>query len=497
VQLGDDISITADPATNSLIIHSSKTDYEKVKALIDQLDIKRRQVLVEAMLLEVLVSDNQVLGTDFLTSTGGADGGVLAQSNLGGSSGLAGLLSDPSQLAGFSIAAASAGSLHIGDKITIPTQAVLLSAIQTNENANVLSAPTLLTTDNEEAEIVVGQNVPFLASRSSDTTNLNNTFNTIDRQDVGITLRITPQISSTDFVTLHIFTDVSNIVDSANTDLGPTTNVRSSETTVITKNGQMIVIGGLIADSVNDSENGVPFLKDIPVLGQIFRRTNSTRRRNNLLTFITPRIIQDQYDARETTVAHRDKLEDEFNERDIEPSRSEILHNVDIDRVTEAKKYDGPSPGTIRPATKQPAAKQTADAPLELSVKPKLPEAAAKKTEKIKEDKEETAKIADHNDYYFVMNSSQGSAKPGDTPFKVSDSGTFGVIIPAESSDQAKQFFEVGRMYQYGSGLTFQVTERHVSIAGKAPVPAAATVSWYTLSPFEILSLGDGPWRRK
>lgn len=346
--LGENISITADPATNSLIISAGKTDYEKIRELLRQLDIKRRQVLVEAMLLEVGVDDAQQLSTEFSTSGGGNDGGILAKSDFGN---LSALLSDPTKLSNFSVAAASSGTLTLPNNIKIPTQTVLLNAAATNNNANVLSAPNILTTDNEEAEIVVGQTVPFVASRATSDTNLNNTFNQIDREDVGITLRITPQISSGDFVTLNIFTEVSNVIAATlASELGPTTTKRQSQTTVIAKDGQMIVTGGLMSDDVSESESGVPFLKDVPVFGSLFRSTSEARRRTNLLIFITPRVVKDQFDARDNTLVKREHLEDVIAREAVHPDREEILHNSDIDHVAEGGLYEGPKPGTIRAA---------------------------------------------------------------------------------------------------------------------------------------------------
>ncbi|RIL11714.1 MAG: type II secretion system protein GspD [Proteobacteria bacterium] len=229
--IGENISITADQATNSLIIQASKSDYEKVLELLKQIDIKRRQVLVEAVLLEVTLNQNNTMSAAFITSGGGDDGGVISSFN---GNQIIGLLNDPASVQDFAIAAASSGSLTIGDALTIPSQSMLLNAVRSNDNVNVLSAPTLLTTDNEEAQIVVGQNVPFLASTATDSDNLNNTFNQIDRQDVGITLRLTPQISSGEAITLKIFTEVSAL-QSVDPELGPTTSVRTSETAVITR----------------------------------------------------------------------------------------------------------------------------------------------------------------------------------------------------------------------------------------------------------------------
>lgn len=347
VNFEGEVSIAADGKTNSLIINSSRGDYLRIKQVIDELDVRRRQVLVEATILEVSLTEDQGLGVEFQATGANENGGVIAQTNYGG---LTNLLTNPSKLNDLTIAAASTGTLTLPGGITIPSQALLISAVSSNSNVNVLSAPNVLTTDNEEAEIVVGENVPFVTSTSTSDTNLNNTFNQIERQDVGITLRITPQIGVGSYVALKIFVEISNVVPSTRNDSnGPTTNVRTTETSVEVMNGQMIVTGGLISDSMTESTRGVPFWQEIPVLGNLFRRDDDNRRRTNLLIFITPKIVGDQYDAREATIEHRDDLEKVIHEQQADPDRHEVLHSDGIDRVSENFDGDLPIPSTITP----------------------------------------------------------------------------------------------------------------------------------------------------
>ena len=521
VQLNDSTSVTADPATNTLIIQSNRTDYEKIRSLIDSLDIKRRQVLVEAMLLEVSVDNTQTGGFDFLTSTGGKDGGILAQNQLGGAEGLKGLLSDPTKLSGFSVAAASAGSLKLPGGIQIPTQAVMLTAARSNQNVNVLSAPTLLATDNEPAEIVVGQNIPFLASTSTNATNLNNTFNQIDRQDVGITLRLTPQISSEDFVTLNIFTNVSDIVPTATTDLGPTTTVRSSQTTVITKDGQMIVIGGLMADQNNDSDAGVPFLKDIPILGTAFRRSTERRVRTNLLTFITPHVVKDQFDAREQTIDQRDKVEGVIEEVGSAPDRNEILHSPDLDNVSEVERGEVVPPGTIRgPASineldenknvqhseRKAGPHETNPSipehePREVKVSPRIPMNSGVVNRKASSSSgrfpgQETEVERHEGASYVLMKLISGSPS-AESPIRVRD-GFVAVELPAGASEASRAFFSPGKRVVFddpAGPITLEVRERHPTRESAALGRNLRSNDWRVLSPLEILRLGQGPWR--
>lgn len=512
--IGEDMSISADPSTNSLIIYASKADYLKLKALLKDLDIKRRQVLVEAMLLEVAIDDSVFTSTEFLSSAGGQDGGILAQSSFNNN--LAALIEDPRSLSNFSVAAASAGTLTLPGNITIPTQTILLNAAQNNSNVNVLSAPNILATDNEEAEIVVGQNVPFLASTSTSGDNLNNTFNQIDRQDVGITLRITPQISSGDFVRLDMFTEVSNVVAATLTsDLGPTTTIRTSETTVSTKNGQMVVIGGLMGDDMSESDSGVPYLKDIPVLGHLFKSSTVARRRTNLLIFITPRIIEDQFDARDTTRLHRERTKDVMKRNEVYPRREEVLDSMDIDRVTEPIAYEGEEPGTIKApgahvASPGVSINANSDKPIELKVAPKLP-TPAMVTDNI--DKEKDAdKRARFNpesqnakqskaSRYVVLKTGNKALEGLSLPFKLSkEKGFLGIKLPAGSSATAAQFFAVGQGYSYQSAdklLRCRAVGVFTNSTEANELFPEIKNSWYTLSPFEVMNLGEGPWIKR
>lgn len=486
--LGEDISITADPATNSLIIFAGKTDYEKIVELLKQLDIKRRQVLVEATLLEVLMTDQTDFGTSFLTSGGGKDGGVIAQKDFGD---FASLLNSPQSLSGFSAAVASAGSLKIGDSLTLPSQAMLVKAAQSSQNANVLSAPQILTTDNEQAEIVVGQNVPFVTSTSRDSGNLDNTFNQIERQDVGITLRLTPQISSESFVTLNIFTEVSSVViGTIDSDKGPTTNVRTSETTVISKDGQMIAIGGLISDDVNESTDGVPFFKDIPVVGHLFKGSTERFEKRNLLIFITPRIVRDQFDARDSTKERTTQMSEELLRTGAVPDRSDVLTSSKLDSVTESEDYSGPLPSTIIPPEKEskinpgklPASSSnfSADSPgvIQLKIKPKL-EVPAKKGR-------------------FMLLTPLGDTTKASLPFIVdSERQIAAIMIPEDSSSTVMKFFEPGSEVSYQAGsseIKFSVTSAIES--EKEAHQAVSPSAWYQLSPHELLNIGKGPWRK-
>jgi general secretion pathway protein D len=531
-QLGDNISITADPATNSLIIAASKPDYEKIRTLLAQIDIKRRQALVEATLLEVTMDNSIRTNTSFLTSTGGADGGVLAKSDFSADNGLARLFSEPSKLQGLTIAAASAGSLQLPGGLTIPTQSILVSAAQQNNNINVLSAPTILATDNEEAQIVVGNNVPFLASTGTNATNLNNTFNQVDRQDVGITLRITPQISSRDYVTLKVYTEVSSLVLSTlNSALGPTTNKRQSETTIIAKDGQMIVTGGLLSDEVSETDEGVPYLKDIPVLGHAFKNNSQARTQKNLLIFLTPRIIKDQFDARDTTIESRDKMEDVIAAYNVQPKRRATLRSDRIDRVAESNPYEGPKPGTILPPQRTFKGNNEAKLPTrgndsvvldgsadgivdldsaspapskgKIETNPTLDldslPAPAESRASLKSPALESGASLKQG-AFVILEYSGKTAIPTGLPFAGARPGTsLGVIVPNDSSSQALSFFQAHDTYRYlasGKKLDFRVKRVFDSPSDAETSYPEVSGAWRTLSRQETQSMGQGPWIR-
>ena len=289
------VRITADPATNTLVVSATPEDWTTLRGVIEKLDVRRRQVFVEAIILEATIDKLRSLGVEF---QGGAelDGHRgLAQANLSLPAG--GALADPTSIPGLILAAASNKMVKLPDGREVPAHTVLLTALETDSDLNVLSSPNMVTTDNEEAEIVVGRNVPFVASRATSATNLANLFTTVERHDVGITLRMTPQITADDFVRLALFEEVSDIDPTATasvgdpTLVGPTTTIRSASTAVAARDGQTVVIGGLLADTIRARAQSVPFFGRIPVLGHLFRSDDDRRTKTNLLVFLTPHII--------------------------------------------------------------------------------------------------------------------------------------------------------------------------------------------------------------
>jgi general secretion pathway protein D len=247
------------------------------------------------------------------------------------------------------LAAASNKTIELPDGTKVPAQVALLRAAQTSDDINVLSSPTLLTTDNQEAEILVGQNVPFLASRATDTSNLNNLFATVERQDVGISLRLTPQISEGNSVRLDIYEEVSAIVPTTVGDpnlVGPTTSIRSASTTVVVKDAQTVVIGGLISDNTTRQRESVPYLGDLPVLGNFFRTDDDRSNKINLLIFLTPHIVHDDTEIAQRSLNERDRFRDFLQEHKVPRQWQKQL-----DRPSLAPPADKESGGVLLPAT--------------------------------------------------------------------------------------------------------------------------------------------------
>jgi len=326
------VTISSDKSTNSLIIVASPGDYETVKEVILKLDIRRRQVYVEAAIIEMSLQKQRELGLEFLyapsqiQSGGGGPTTPLGGTNFGNIGGL--VASGPAGLAGLTglNVAAIKGTFHYGSTDYLNIGA-LLHALQTNGDVNVLSTPNILTTDNQKAEIMVGQNVPFTVGQTQNaTTGTQGIFNTIERKDVGIKLSITPQISSDDNVRLEINQEISDVVAaSAQNAAGLITNKRSATTTVVVKDRETMVIGGLIRDNVTSNESKVPFLGDIPILGWLFKYKTSKVEKTNLMIFITPYIIKNEQDAEEITRRKSEIMEDFRKEYRIEKKGAEPL----------------------------------------------------------------------------------------------------------------------------------------------------------------------------
>ncbi len=317
-ELEGGVRITADKATNSLIIIASVNDYLTLVDVIKKLDIRRRQVYVEALIMEVTLNKGRDLGVEFRGAAQSHEGAIISGTNFdfkGNVNELFTALAAGNPLA-FSgtglIAGGILGRVKLPDGTEVPAISAILRAAETKDNINVLSSPHLLTLDNKEAEIIVGQNVPFITSQTRDNTNLANTINTIERKDVGITLRLTPHIHESEYVNLEIYQESSAILGTqllnAN-QVGPTTTKRSAKTSVLVKNGETVVLGGMMQDSLTTNESQVPLLGDIPLLGYLFKFKSVSRQKTNLLIFLTPHVIKEPADMSKLSEQQQKKMD--------------------------------------------------------------------------------------------------------------------------------------------------------------------------------------------
>lgn len=289
--------IQADEETNALIITADPNTIKNLKAVIRQLDIRRAQVLVEAIIAEITTSNNKELGVGIAVDGTNRDSGSLPAgvSNFAGVGEL--LLSVASGTAPTALPAGL--SFGLGNETSSGVRyGALLRALQTDTNTNILSTPNIVTLDNEEAELIVGQNLPFVTGSFTGTgsTNPQNPFQTIERQDVGLTLKVTPQINEGDTVKLVLEQEVSSVIPGT-VEQGIATRKRSIKTTVLVDDGGILILGGLIAEEVSDTESKVPLLGDIPLIGFLFRTQNTTKTKANLMVFLRPSILRDSKDA--------------------------------------------------------------------------------------------------------------------------------------------------------------------------------------------------------
>jgi general secretion pathway protein D len=302
------VKIVADKATNALVITAKPEEYQVLEPIIQQLDIPRKQVYVEALIMEVRATLQISVGVDW-TAAGetdlplGADDGVaFGGSRTSGASVFdeAGNLALPVGLS----AGVVSFPVTIGG-ITFTNLATLITAAQTDNNFNIISTPQLMTLDNEEASVVVAENIPFSTRVDEGTAVTDRAIQSFEYRDVGVTLKITPQINESRFVKLKIFEEISRVVKETTqvsptqVVLAPTTTKRTAETNVQVKDGQTVVIAGLVGENVDVSTTKVPCLGDIPIVGWLFRSESRDTTKTNLLIFLTPYIVANPQEADE------------------------------------------------------------------------------------------------------------------------------------------------------------------------------------------------------
>ncbi|MGM9426890.1 type II secretion system secretin GspD [Hydrogenophaga sp. MI9] len=350
--------IQADPATNALIITATEPQYRQLRAVIDQLDARRAQVYVESLIAEVNadkaaefgiqwqgplgnLGDNTVglLGTNF-----GTGGNNILTNLLPIAQGDTASITAPGTGLNLGVAARRNGVYLLG---------FLARFLQTNGDGNILSTPNLLTLDNEEAKIVIGQNVPFVTGQYTNSNNNSsssgtvNPFQTIERKDVGLTLRVKPQISENGTIKMTIFQEVSSVqASSVNSTTGLITNKRTIESTVLVDDGGIVVLGGLLQDEYSGNQDKVPGLGDIPLFGNLFKSETRGRKKTNLMVFLRPVVLRD---ARATNNFSLDRYELMRSvQKDAQPVSSELV------RVNEAPVMPPQRAPETAPATPAP-----------------------------------------------------------------------------------------------------------------------------------------------
>jgi general secretion pathway protein D len=324
--------IQADPATNSLIITAPEPLYRQVRSMIDQLDSRRAQVYIESMIVEVSGDNAAEVGFQWqgLLGQSGDKTGLYAGTNLPTST-APGILALSQTLAGTGTTLPGSG-LNIGllqNYGGVYALAAVARLLQTQSNTNIVSTPNLITLDNEEAKIVVGENVPFITGQYTNSgTSTSSPFQTIERKDVGITLRIRPQIGEGGTVRMVIYQEQSSVNSTATvgtSNAGPSTTKRSIESQVVVEDGQVIVLGGLVQDGFEETKSKVPLLGDIPVLGALFRSESRQKKRTNLMVFLRPVVMRDADSVGKLSADRYDQIRGV--QQGAQPSKSWVMPN--------------------------------------------------------------------------------------------------------------------------------------------------------------------------
>ncbi|MDT9002176.1 type II secretion system secretin GspD [Paucibacter sp. APW11] len=355
--------VQADPSTNSLIITAPEPLYRQIRAVIDQLDGRRAQIYVESMIVKVDASKSAQFGVQWQNLFGSKGDSTITGAGTNFGSGSANIITDTIAIAQGKAAAGAQlasnpapGGLNIGlikkfgDFYTL---GAIANFLETEAGGNVLSTPNLVALDNEEAKIVVGSNVPFVTGTYTNTggTGSNaNPFQTIDRKDVGLTLRIRSQIGEGGTVRMTVFHENSSVTSTSATS-GPTTDKSSIETTVSVDDGQIMVLGGLLKDDFSDDESRVPLLGDIPVVGNLFKSAKRERKKTNLLVFLRPVVLRTQSAADALTLDRYESIR--AKQEQVQSTPKAVLPNTGAPLLP---------PLPIKPATDKPVDKAAGDA---------------------------------------------------------------------------------------------------------------------------------------
>ena len=351
--------VQADPATNSLIITAPEPMYRQLRAMIEQLDSRRAQVFIESMIVEVSGDDSADFGFQW-QSIGNSNnkyiGGVGTNFGSGGTN----ILTNQ----GSTTAVGALKGIGEGFNIGLVRNfggtfglSAVARALQSRADTNIVSTPNLITLDNEEAKIVVGSNVPFITGQYTNTGgNSNNSpFQTIERKDVGITLRIRPQIGENGTVRMTLFQESSSLAAGTapgTSSAGPTTNKKSIESTVVVDDGQIIVLGGLIEDSITVDKSKVPILGDIPYFGALFRSETRTKKRTNQMVFLRPVVMRDASSSNKLSVDRYDLIRSE--QKDVQLPTSPMMPIGGVPVIPPLKPTEDPTQPLTPPANRPP-----------------------------------------------------------------------------------------------------------------------------------------------
>jgi general secretion pathway protein D len=362
--------IQADPTTNSLIITAPEPQYRQLRTVIDKLDGRRAQVLVESLIVEVSTNKLAEFGIQWQSVIGRSGDGVVGAIGTNSSTSGANIIGlTAGILQGGTAAAAAAAGLGGGLNLALAPRVngqyylgALANFLQNSGDANVLSTPNLMTLDNEEAKIVIGNNVPFPTGSYANTggnTGAVNPFTTVERKDVGLMLRVRPQINENGTVKMAIYQEVSKIDSATLKDPnGPTTSKRSIESNVLVDDGSIIVLGGLLEDSYSQAEDKVPLMGDIPVVGNLFRSENRSRKKTNLMVFLRPVVVRDAAASDALMLDRYDAIR--ALQQATQPAPSTVLQSVSGAPVlpalrTEAAPSGQPLTGTMTGPLSAPA----------------------------------------------------------------------------------------------------------------------------------------------
>ncbi len=320
--------IQADPATNSLVITAPEPQYRQLRAVIDQLDARRAQVFVESLIAEVNADKAAEFGIQWQGALGkNGDGSIgLLGTNFG--SGGNNIIALAAGAAAGTAVPGTGLNIGVANRVNgVYVLGFLARFLQSTGDGNILSTPNLLTLDNEEAKIVIGQNVPFVTGTFTNSTGASGTvnpFQTVERKDVGLTLRVKPQISENGTVKLTLFQEVSSVqASSINSSTGLITNKRSIESTVLVDDGAIVVLGGLLQDEYAGNQDKVPVLGDVPFFGNLFKSESRSRKKTNLMVFLRPVVVRDA-NALDTLSLDRYELM-RAGQRELQPPASPVL----------------------------------------------------------------------------------------------------------------------------------------------------------------------------